>query len=844
MTNAQAEGMAAKQPSQNAALEMINISKNYSGVQALDDVSLSIKSGEVHALLGENGAGKSTLMNVATGTVAPSSGQIIIEGGKYDALTPALANDLGIAIVHQHPALMPDLSVLDNLRVALPAQVFKGKNPKKHAAEILENVGLKIRLSTRVEELTVAQKHLVEIAKAMATSPKILVLDEPTAPLGADSVHILFALIDKAVKAGTSVVYITHRLAEVREVAHKVTVLRDGVSRSTNKVSDVTDQELLSLIIGRELESNFPEKLLGTDEEPNFQIRGLSGNGFTDVNLEGSRGQILGISGIVGNGQSQLLKALAGQADFEGEVLISGKSLKRRDLLGKAALLPSDRQHEGLMMRMSVRENAAVAALKRFRRGLLLSATEERIEVIKTLDSLSVKATSIDSPVSSLSGGNQQKVVMSRALLSKPSVVLADEPTQGVDVGARFELYEILRQVSEDGIPVIVSSSDSKELEGLCDVVYVISRGQIVKTLAGDEITEEKMVEAAVTSTTAAVREEKAARGEQMANEGIRARIGRFLKGDYAPSLLLVAVMITLGSYISGINDNYLSDFNVSSALTLATALGFIAVGQTIAMMTGGIDLAVGPLAGLLVVISSFFILEESAANSMILGIVVMIGVAILVGMINGSLIRYLKFTAIAATLTTYIGLGGISFLLRPSADGYINSEVTGLIGTKLGPLPAAFTILIGAVVVMEFLLRRTRWGWQLRGIGSEEEAARRVGVPVDKAFIGAYVASALFTFMGALMLMAQIGLGDPAQGVSYTLTSITAVVLGGTSLLGGRGTFVGTLFGAMLLTQVLNSTVFLGLSQMWQYLFQGLLILVAAVIYGIARQRKPRYQK
>jgi ribose transport system ATP-binding protein len=303
----------------------------------------------------------------------------------------------------------------------------------------------------------------------------------------------------------------------------------------------------------------------------------------------------------------------------------------------------------------------------------------------------------------------------------------------------------------------------------------------------------------------------------------------------------LVSVMAVLGSYILSINDKYLSDFNVSSVLLLASALGFIALGQTVAMMTGGIDLAVGPLAGLLVVISSFFFLKESSGTSMFLGILAMIAVSIAVGLLNGSLIRYLKFTAIAATLTTYIGLGGVSFLLRSAPDGYIDTDVTKLIATKLGPLPVAFVVLVLVTICMEYFLRRRPWGWRLRATGSEEEAARRVGVKVNGVFLRAYVVSGLFTFLGAIMLMAQLGIGDASQGVGYTLTSITAVVLGGTSLLGGRGTFVGSLFGAVLLVQVMNSTVFLGLSQMWQYIFQGLLILVAAITYSVARSRKKR---
>jgi len=225
--------------------------------------------------------------------------------------------------------------------------------------------------------------------------------------------------------------------------------------------------------------------------------------------------------------------------------------------------------------------------------------------------------------------------------------------------------------------------------------------------------------------------------------------------------------------------------------------------------------------------------------TSMMLGLLAMVAVSVAVGLLNGSLIRYLKFTAIAATLTTYIGLGGVSFLLRSAPDGYINTDVTSLITTKFGPLPAVFALLVIVVIAMEYVLRKRPWGWRLRAAGSEEEAARRVGVKINRTILGAYVTSGLFTFLGAIILMAQLGIGDASQGVGYTLTSITAVVLGGTSLLGGRGTFVGTLFGAILLVQVMNSTVFLGLDQMWQYIFQGLLILVAAITYSVARNRR-----
>ncbi len=831
--------------SKTLVMELRDISKNYSGVAALTDVSLKINAGEVHALLGENGAGKSTLINVASGTVAPSTGEVLINGTSYSALTPALAASLGIAIVHQHPAVLKDLTVLENLQVALPASIFRGRPAEAVGAALLERVGLKLSLKLRVEDLTIAQKHLVEIAKALATSPKILVLDEPTAALGQDSVDLLFRLIAKEIEKGTAVIYITHRLAEVRDLASIVTVLRDGHLMATSEIDKISDSELLAQIIGRELKSAFPAKhSKPAGVKPNLVVSGLSGEYFTDINLEAFPGQIIGIAGIVGNGQSQLLKALAGQAEFTGTIEVNGETKTGKDLNGKAALMPADRQREGVMMRMSVRENSALASLKKFRSLGLLNRKKEVSEVHETLTSLSIKASGLEVPVSSLSGGNQQKVVMARALLSNPLVILADEPTQGVDVGSRSELYEILRTASAQGVPVVVASSDAKELEGLCDTVYVLSRGQVVKTLRGDENREEAMIAAAVTSTAKVIRIERELREQNLGNESTREKFRKFLKGDYAPAAMLGLVMVALAGLIITRSSTYLGDFNISSILLLASALGFVALGQTTVMMTGGIDLSSGPLAGFLVVIASFFINDKAPVTAMVLGVLTMGVVALIVGLLNGSLIRFVKFTAIAATLTTYIAIGGFAFILRPEPGGFISQTLSDIMNSTLGPIPYVFLALMVFTAAMEFLLRKTRWGWKLRAVGSNEEAARKVGVQTTRTILGAYVVSSVFVFLGALLLMVQLGIGDASQGVTYTLTGVTAVVLGGTSLMGGRGSYVGTFMGSILLIQVLNATVFLDLDQTWQYLLQAILILVAAVVYSTARTRKAKQKK
>ena len=818
-------------------LTMSKISKSYSGVAALTDVSLEVLPGEIHALLGENGAGKSTLMNIATGTGQPDGGTISFQGTKIGALTPAIAARLGIAIVHQHPAVLPDMTVEENLRVALPESVFAtGKSVEITARGLLEDIGLNVHLKDRVDSLTVSQKHLLEIAKALAVRPQLLVLDEPTAPLGQESVDLLFSRVRSAVALGTAVVYITHRLAEVRELADRVTVLRDGRLRGTVPVDEISDDELLKMIVGRNLESTFPPKYQDSgDDETNLLLAGFTGSGFSDVSVTAKRGEILGIAGIVGNGQSELLRALAGLERFSGQVQVAGNELVSRDLLHGAAFMPADRHREGLMMTLSVRENAAISALSKFKRWMLLSRKRELGKVGQTLQSLAVKAPSMDAPISSLSGGNQQKVVMARALLSEPLLLVADEPTQGVDVGARAEIYKILREVSASGIPVVVASSDAKELEGLCDQVIVMSRGHAVEILQGADISEERMIHAAVKSTTRSV---SVVSGLTSMKSSF---LGRFMQGDYAPSVLLVGVMILLGSYIFSQNARYMSDFNISSMLLLVSALGFISLGQTISLLIGGIDLSVGPLAGFLVVLGSFFINDDQPLLIIAVGFTLMLIVAIVTGFVNGSLIRFGRFTAIAATLTIYVTLQGLSFILRDSPGGYINATVLTVVTTKFGPIPAVFIVLLVGTIVMELLLRKRRWGWNLRAAGSSEESARRIGVRINRTVILAYVATSFCAFLGAIVLMAQIGVGDPAQGVGYTLTSITAVVLGGTSLLGGRGTFVGTLLGSLLLVQVLNATTFLGLSQMWQYIFQGLLILVAAIFFSVARSRKKK---
>ena len=406
-----------------------------------------------------------------------------------------------------------------------------------------------------------------------------------------------------------------------------------------------------------------------------------------------------------------------------------------------------------------------------------------------------------------------------------------------MDVGARAELYRILRAVADHGTPVVIVSSDVLELEGLCDRVLVFSRGHIVGELAGANVTEEKIGRLMVTAT--AHRKADGRVGSRASGERSSwgSRVRNFAAGDYAPSLVLAVLILILCAYATNHNARFVSSFNIEKMLLLCTALSFIGFGQMCAVFTGGIDLSVGPLIGLSVVIASFFFGGGESVWIPIVGLLAMFAVGAAIGLANGSLVRFGNFTPVAATLGVYIIIQGVSVLLRPYPAGEISTDVIAVIETKVGSIPIAFIVAIFLSIALEIALRQTRWGLSLRAVGSNGQAASRIGVRTNLVAVGAFVSCSILTVVGGIMVMAQLGIGDPNQGVEYTLASVAAVVLGGASLFGGRGSFFGVLFGALLIQEINSATSFLGLSQAWQYWFIGFVTLCAVAIYSQARR-------
>ncbi len=488
-------------------LSVRGLSKAFGAVQALRDVSVDCRAGEIHALVGENGSGKSTLLGIASGFLAPDEGTVEIGGRRLAHHSPAAARRLGLGIAYQDYSHVLGLSVAENLYLAVPA----GERPsygqmESWADETLARFNVDVAVGAPTGSLSLAQRQLLEVAKALLTRPKALLLDEPTTALGPEAVEQFHALVLEQAEAGVGIVYVSHRLPEVLAVAHRVTVLRDGVAQGTFEAAAVSEEELVALMIGRPLKVAFPERHAHPEQaEVVLAVSGLRGERFGPVDLAVHRGEILGIAGAEGNGQVQFLRALAGVERATGSASCDGAPLDTRSPLGPlragVVLLSGDRRGEALFPILGVRANATIQVLGPLASTGIVPRSRERRAIADLVQRLRVRMGSMEQPVQSLSGGNQQKVSLMRPFLrGDVKVILAEEPTQGVDVGARFDIYEALRAKVGEGIAAVVKSSDPIELAGLCDRVIVMSRGTIVEEIPGHELSERRIVEAIVGS--------------------------------------------------------------------------------------------------------------------------------------------------------------------------------------------------------------------------------------------------------------------------------------------------------------------------------------------------------
>ena len=829
------------------ALELEGVSKSFVGVKALKDVTLRCRPGEVHALVGENGAGKSTLIKAAAGVLRPDAGTVRIGGEQLHPASAVTARRLGLLTAYQDTSLVLDLSVAENVLLSFQGTRKHGMRLDFAAARrLLAPYELPIDPDARVGDLSPGQRQLLEIVKALMHDPKVLLLDEPTAALDASTIDRLETLIVAARERGVAILYISHRLDEVRRLADRLTVIRDGAIQGSYDEKGWEVDEIVALMIGRRTDLAFPPKAtVATDAGVALAVEDFSGDGFGPADLYVRRGEIIGIAGAEGNGQRELIRTMVGLRKGSGSMRLGDEAVKISSPAEAArrgiSYQSGDRAAESVFRELSVMDNAAISVRSELGPVGLVMRSREKRAFGPVARRLGIVRASDSQLIGELSGGNQQKTVLSRSLLQKSPVIIADEPTAGVDASARMDLYRALRDEAAEGTGIIVNSSDATELVGLCDRVYVMSRGEIVGELAGGNVEESTIVESFVGATT--VRRAR----EEVGGASLLSRLGGLVRGsNWLPLAVLVVMILAIGAYTASRSDAFLTSTNISSLLLLTMPLAIVALGQQALLIAGGFDISVGSTMTLTVVVASFVVTSETFVGS-IPGILLLLLIGVAIGLLNAGIIRGLGASPLIATIAMLSILQGIAILVRNEPGGVIGGGLTELLGTKVfTSIPLFFIFIVIAALLAEFALRSTWIGLRTRATGLSEEAARRCGVRVEVLKVSAYVVCAVVAVIAGLFLSVQVGIGENSAGVGFALPTFTAAFLGGAALTGGRGSFLGALLGALFVSLLTNVTPLLKIEPSWATLLTGVLTIVAVLAYsftgrgGVRRSSAP----
>lgn len=484
-------------------LEFHDIVKAFGGIKALAGVSLEVERGEIHAIVGENGAGKSTLIKTCAGAYVPDSGKIVIEGKSFDRLTPALSEECGIGVIYQEFNLVNEMTVAEN--VFLGHSIRRGflvdyEAMNRRAAEIFAQLHVDIDPKEKVKNLSVGYQQIVEIAKAVSMNAKILIMDEPSAPLTNAEVEKMFELVHLLRDSGVTIIYISHRLEEIFSLSDRVTILRDGQKIKTLRTGETNRDELIRLMVGRELTDTFPPRTPACTDTPILELKNVSGNGLEDISFTVRKGEILGLAGLVGAGRTELSHLIFGVKPVKhGEMYYNGKPYRPRNpmqaIRSGVALVPEDRKQHGVHVELSIRENISVANFRNISHGTVIDRRKENSVCREYGDMLRIKCASYEQLVKLLSGGNQQKVVLAKWLATAPDLIILDEPTRGIDVGAKYEIYKIMGELINNGKTIIMISSEMAELIGMADRIIVLAEHHMAGELQKFEFSQELIMQ-------------------------------------------------------------------------------------------------------------------------------------------------------------------------------------------------------------------------------------------------------------------------------------------------------------------------------------------------------------
>jgi ribose transport system ATP-binding protein len=820
----------------------------FPGVRALDGVDFDVRPGEVHALIGENGAGKSTLIKILSGEITGYGGEVRIDGAPRRMQRPRDAIDAGIAVIPQELQLVSSLSVAENIFLGRPRSLLSG------AGASLERLGeTHVAPGELVGHLEAGRRQLVAIARALSLDARLIIMDEPTTSLSAPEASRLELLIERLKASGVAIVYISHKLDEIERLADRITVLRDGKRIVTRDAAGVDETEMVRLMVGRQIDRG--ELLpVAADAPIVLKVEGLSvadpdrpgGFRVSDVSLTLRRGEIVGLAGLIGAGRTDLLLALTGALErpVTGRVELAGEAYRPRTpaeaLESGLVLLPEERKSQAIFPDLAVGENVTLPSLRKLSRYGWIDGGRAKEAAETRMRETGVRAASPEVPIGTLSGGNQQKAILGRCLLASPSVLLLDEPTRGIDLAAKADVYALLRKLAGEGYGIVLCSSEMSEILTQCHRVLVFREGRVTAELPHAEATEERVLAAAAgTSTpTAGTRRADDPGGGSGGPPPRRSRLARFTGLFGLAAVLLLSVLF---SPVRGGRPVFLDIGNLTDILRQVAEKGILAVGMTAVVISGGIDLSVGSVLALAATLTAWCLMK--AGLGLGATILVVLAAGALCGALNGLVVARWRLQPFIATLATMSAARGVARYVSGGmaiplgfGEGGAPASVQKLAGTLLPYVPVPAVLFLLTVAGMHVFLARMSGGRYLYAIGDNETAARISGIRVAWHKAGVYVICSVLAALAGILHCAQLEQGNPNDGVAYELDAIAAVVIGGTSLSGGIGSVGGTLVGVLIIGVINNIMGLNNVDANLQLILKGVIILGAVWL-----QRKRR---
>jgi ABC-type sugar transport system ATPase subunit/ribose/xylose/arabinose/galactoside ABC-type transport system permease subunit len=841
-------------------IELRGITKRFGPIEVLSDVDLSLRAGRVHSLAGENGAGKSTLVKILGGIYQPDGGRILKDGVGTTILSAADARRQGIAVIHQHPAIFPDLTVAEN--------IYVGRQPRRkgridwatmmgEARELLSSLGMEIDVRVPLKMLSIAERQATEIARALSIDARVLVMDEPTSAISSREAARLFEIIGRLKKQGVAILFISHFIDEILGLGDEVTILRSGKRIATSPAADLTPEQTVGYMIGTEPGVFFPkeEAEIGM---PALSVRGLCGAGFVeDVSFEVRAGEILGFFGLVGAGRSEIAQMLfgitppdRGQIEMNG-CLVRPRSPREAMRLG-ITLLPEDRHQQGLVLQFPLRANETLPILRQLANRLGLVDRARETELARDFAGrVRVVATGVEQLTNTLSGGNQQKVLLAKWLIPSPKVLILDEPTRGIDVRAKAEIHRIISQLAGQGMAIILISDDAQELIGMADRIVVFRGGRISAEWVRASFSREAILLAAAHAvrtngksglpSALNIQAVKGATGFSRASaHGLIERLMRVRELGLVLALLLICLGVTLRE------PRFLQGGNLEQVALSATLVCIVALGEALVIIARQIDLSVGAMVAMSAFLSAEW-LEYNPHGSILIALLIGCAVGCALGILNALLVAIFRIPAIVATLGTlaiYRGgaivlAGGrqISATVLPDSYGDIaRAHVAGV------PLLVwlAFLLSVGFGLAMRF----TRTGRNLYALGSNQESARFAGISEQRHLALVFIISGLLCGLVGVLWGARFGTVDAVIAPDLHFQAISAVVVGGVSIFGGSGSVYGAAIGAVIFAVLQNGVQLLGINRFWLQAVTGAAILGTVIFYSRLARRAEQFER